>query len=373
MTDEQRQAERDQQKEAQRERRDAMPEDTLMEERYAQQRAQQERRAAYDEEQRRVEREAQAAARRERHANFDDEQLCMQRDRCAAANRARRGVTPLYNALMLEKKSNAAHLLLHTMKRFDPKEQMRLACMLDPKDKEWVLNERNNIMAQAEDEKRAAGAEWRHVTKSWMSDYTQRRWAREQRQASQNQSDELDMRDYMTSNFYRRYEEECIGFLAKNFPQQFDLLGPGGRLEQVTHLSTLTIPGFFPKFVKKYNGHLAHAIPEIDELKEMRNSLLVFQCLEVEQLDVVADEAIEGVADATARGDGRDMAKWRLVADDLDRRLRKSSSFARDFWRCLAILSGVALRKEVVHEAGPLSLDGQGAGPDGQGETQAVL
>ena len=67
----------------------------------AQQQAQQERRAAFAEEQRRVEREAQAAAWRERHANFDDEQLCMQRDRCAAANRARRGVTPLYNALQL--------------------------------------------------------------------------------------------------------------------------------------------------------------------------------------------------------------------------------------------------------------------------------
>ena len=81
----------------------------------------------------------------------------MQRDRCAAANCARRGVTPLYNALKLGERLDARHLLLHTMERIDPKEQMRLACILDPKDKEWILNERNNIVAQAEDEKRATG------------------------------------------------------------------------------------------------------------------------------------------------------------------------------------------------------------------------
>ena len=116
--------------------------------------------------------------------------------------------------------------------------------------------------------------------------------------------------------------------------------------------------GRLRKFIKKYNGHLAHAIPEIDQLKKMRNTLLDFQRMEVELLDLELDEAIEGVDDATARGDGRDMAKWRLVADELDRRLRNSSSFARDFWRCLAILSGVALRKEVVHEAADALLEG---------------
>ena len=129
----------------------------------------------------------------------------------------------------------------------------------------------------------------------------------------------------MTSNFYRLREEEDIGFLAKAFPQQFDL-HTDGRLRE---------------FIKKYNGHLAHAIPEIDQLKKMRNALLDFQRLEVELLDLELDEAQEGVDDATARGDGRDMAKWRLVAEDLDQRLRKNSSFASDFWRCLAILSGI--------------------------------
>ena len=70
-----------------------------------------------------------------------------------------------------------------------------------------------------------------------MSNYTSRRCAREQRQASQNQSDELDMKDYMTSNFYRLREEEDIGFLAKTFPQHFDLHSDG-RLR---------------KFIKRYN------------------------------------------------------------------------------------------------------------------------
>jgi hypothetical protein len=124
--------------------------------------------------------------------------------------RKERGLTPLKQAILAEEKATAQRLLLLTMKRVDPLEQMRLAYFLDPEDKEWVLNERDAVVAQAEDERRAAGPDGTYILGGWMTDYTARRWdrqRRQQRRESTSGDDEQDVDDFHTTHFYRICEQ----------------------------------------------------------------------------------------------------------------------------------------------------------------------
>ena len=175
--------------------------------------AQQARRAAFTAEQARAERDAQAAAQQARRAAFTAEEARAEQDAQAAAHLARRAIdgwSPLKQALLAGEKAEAEHLLLHTMKRVDPLKLMRLARFLDPEDKQWVLHERDAVVALAEDEERAAGKDGRRITSGWMMDYTLRRWARQRRQqrgGSSSGDDEQDVDDFHTTHFYRIGEQ----------------------------------------------------------------------------------------------------------------------------------------------------------------------
>ena len=110
----------------------------------------------------------------------------------------------------------------------------------------------------------------------------------------------------------------CVSrVLAKTFPQEFDL-----QTDERLH-----------KFIKKYNGHLVHAIPEIDHWMAMR----VFPWIMPLNLE---DELLKHELDKfrNLAAEGVDDSKVNAWLDDIVPRLQAQSSFHREFWRCLDIL-----------------------------------